>query len=34
MAQVIAVLFIVGGAVWMQMRRSADGSSPGIYAKA
>jgi phosphatidylglycerol:prolipoprotein diacylglycerol transferase len=31
-AQVIALLFAVGGAVWMYMRRNPEPDSPGIYA--
>lgn len=34
MAQVIAVLFIVGGAAWMQMRRNVRDGNAGIYARA
>ena len=34
MAQVIAVGFIVAGAVWMQMRRNVREGVPGIYARA
>lgn len=33
-AQVIAVLFAVGGAVWMYVRRNPDADAPGIYAAA
>lgn len=32
MAQVIAILFALGGAVWMYMRRSPHADAPGIYA--
>jgi phosphatidylglycerol:prolipoprotein diacylglycerol transferase len=31
-AQVIALLFAVGGAVWMYMRRNPEPDAPGIYA--
>jgi len=34
MAQTIALLFAVGGMVWMQMRRNTGDGKPGIYAKA
>lgn len=34
MAQVIGLLFVAGGAIWMQMRRTSDAAHPGIYAKA
>jgi hypothetical protein len=30
MAQTIALLFAVGGLVWMQMRRNAGDGRPGI----
>ena len=30
-AQVIAVLFAVGGAIWMYVRRNPDADAPGIY---
>ncbi len=33
MAQVIALLFAIGGAVWMYMRRDVTPAAPGIYAK-
>jgi phosphatidylglycerol:prolipoprotein diacylglycerol transferase len=33
-AQVIAVLFAVGGAIWMYVRRNPDADAPGIYAAA
>jgi phosphatidylglycerol:prolipoprotein diacylglycerol transferase len=32
MAQVIAVLFTVGGAIWMYVRRNPGPDAPGIYA--
>jgi hypothetical protein len=32
MAQVIAILFAIGGAVWMYMRRNPHEDAPGIYA--
>jgi phosphatidylglycerol:prolipoprotein diacylglycerol transferase len=32
MAQVIAVLFAVGGAIWMYLRRNPGPDAPGIYA--
>jgi phosphatidylglycerol:prolipoprotein diacylglycerol transferase len=32
MAQVIAVLFAVGGAIWMYVRRNPGPDAPGIYA--
>lgn len=32
MAQVIALLFAIGGAVWMYMRRNPGPDAPGIYA--
>lgn len=32
-AQIIAILFMVGGAVWMHMRRDITPTAPGIYAK-
>jgi phosphatidylglycerol:prolipoprotein diacylglycerol transferase len=31
MAQVIAVLFAVGGGIWMYVRRSPGPDAPGIY---
>jgi phosphatidylglycerol:prolipoprotein diacylglycerol transferase len=34
MAQTIAILFAIGGLVWMQMRRDVSEGKPGIYAKA
>jgi phosphatidylglycerol---prolipoprotein diacylglyceryl transferase len=34
MAQVIAVLFAIGGGVWMYMRRNPGPDAPGIYAVA
>lgn len=34
MAQTIALLFAVGGVVWMQMRRTPSTDKPGIYARA
>jgi len=34
MAQVIAMLFIVAGAAWMQARRNIRDGAPGIYARA
>jgi phosphatidylglycerol:prolipoprotein diacylglycerol transferase len=33
-AQIIAVLFAIGGAIWMYVRRNPDADSPGIYAAA
>jgi phosphatidylglycerol:prolipoprotein diacylglycerol transferase len=33
LAQVIALTFAVGGAVWMQMRRDVGEGKPGIYAR-
>ncbi|HEY3112515.1 MAG TPA: prolipoprotein diacylglyceryl transferase [Gemmatimonadaceae bacterium] len=33
-AQVIAILFTIGGAIWMYMRRSPRVDAPGIYATA
>jgi phosphatidylglycerol:prolipoprotein diacylglycerol transferase len=32
-AQIIAILFMIGGAVWMYLRRDITPSAPGIYAK-
>jgi phosphatidylglycerol:prolipoprotein diacylglycerol transferase len=32
MAQVIALLFAVGGAIWMYVRRKPGPDAPGIYA--
>lgn len=32
MAQVIAILFALGGAIWMYMRRNPHADAPGIYA--
>jgi hypothetical protein len=34
MAQVIAVLFAIGGGVWMYVRRNSGPDAPGIYAVA
>ena len=34
MAQTIAIVFAVGGLVWMRMRRDTGTAKPGIYAKA
>ena len=34
MAQVIAIVFVVTGAIWMQMRSKVTATQPGIYAKA
>jgi len=31
-AQLIALAFAVGGAIWMYMRRNPDAEAPGIYA--
>jgi phosphatidylglycerol:prolipoprotein diacylglycerol transferase len=31
-AQVIALLFAIGGAIWMYVRRSPGPDAPGIYA--
>jgi phosphatidylglycerol:prolipoprotein diacylglycerol transferase len=31
-AQVIAICFAVGGAIWMYVRRNPDADAPGIYA--
>lgn len=33
MAQVIALSFMAGGAIWMQLRREASATSPGIHAR-
>lgn len=33
LAQTIALLFAIGGLVWMQMRREAEEGKPGIYAR-
>jgi phosphatidylglycerol:prolipoprotein diacylglycerol transferase len=33
-AQVIAVLFAIGGAIWMYVRRNPDADAPGIYGAA
>ena len=33
LAQTIALLFVIGGAVWMQMRRNVGEGRPGIYAR-
>ena len=34
MAQVIALSFMAGGAIWMQMRREVKAGSSGIHATA
>ena len=34
LAQTIAFLFVLGGLVWMQMRRNVGEGKPGIYARA
>jgi phosphatidylglycerol:prolipoprotein diacylglycerol transferase len=33
MAQVIGLLFLIGGAIWMQMRREVRDGAPGVFAK-